>query len=48
LGVRLIALSGRLVFLALVVAAILVTMPQRQGVCTALDYSFRVRQGKET
>lgn len=47
-GVRPSDLSGRLVFLGLVVAAIVLTMPQRQGVCTALDYFFRVKQGKET
>jgi len=36
------------VFLGVVIAATVLTMPQRQGVCTALDYYCRVKHGLET
>jgi len=39
--------TGRGLFLALTVTAIILTMPQRQGLCTALDFYARVRFGEE-
>ncbi|MCG8405689.1 MAG: hypothetical protein MI923_10870 [Phycisphaerales bacterium] len=39
---------GRLFVLGIWIAAIVITMPLRQGVCTALDYFLRVKQGQET
>ncbi|MFQ5496160.1 MAG: DUF983 domain-containing protein [Phycisphaerae bacterium] len=41
LGVRPVALAARLLFLLLTIAAIIATMPRRQGICTALDFYFR-------
>ena len=38
---------GRGVFLALTITAIVLTMPQRQGVCTALDFYLRMRGGED-
>jgi len=46
-GVRPESWLWRGVFLGAVIAATVATMPQRQGVCTALDYYCRVKHGLE-
>lgn len=40
--------TGRLVLFGVWIVAIVLTMPLRQGVCTALDYFLRVKQNQET
>ena len=47
-GLRPVSLPGRFVFFSFVAGAIVLTMPARQGVCTALDYFFRVKSGEDT
>jgi uncharacterized protein (DUF983 family) len=47
LGVRPLGWFWRLTFAGAVIAATVLTMPHRQGVCTALDYYFRVKHGTE-
>ena len=47
-GVRPDTLEGRVVFFVLVIGAIILTMPQRQGICTALDYFFRLKFSDES
>lgn len=47
-GVRPIGLPGQLVFFLVVAGAIVLTMPRRQGVCTALDYFLRLKFGEDT
>ena len=42
-GVRPESSEGRLAYFALMIGVIILTMPQRKGVCIALDYFLRVK-----